>query len=88
MTLGELRAELEKLTDVPDSAVVVLACNPEGLHFSPAGLVHEGWYEGDDSSGQVYLMEELREGMADPEEFPGVPEGSGAVAAVVLYPQG
>lgn len=86
MTLDELRAELKKLEHLPGGTLVVLAANPEGLHFSPAGLVHEGWYEGDDSSGQVYLTEELREGMEDPGEFASAPLG--AVSAVCLYPKG
>lgn len=88
MTLGELRAELEKLKHLPDAAVVVLAANPEGLNFSPAGLLHEGWYVGDEIAGQVYLTEELRQGMEDPAEFPAVPVGEGAVTAVCLYPKG
>lgn len=88
MTLGELRAELEKLKHLPDATVVVLAANPEGLHYSPAGLLHEGWYVGDDNAGEVYLTEVLRQGMDDPAEFPTVPEGAGAVSAVCLYPRG
>lgn len=87
MKLGKLRAELEELKHLPDDTVVVLAANPEGLHFSPAGLVHEGWYVGDESSGEVYLTEHLRQGMDDPDEFPPVPEGAGAVSTVVLYPK-
>jgi hypothetical protein len=85
--LGELRAELEKLKHLPDDTVVVLASNPEGLNFSPAGLLHEGWYVGDDSNGQVYLTEHLRQGMDDPHEFPPVPRGEDATSAVVLYPK-
>lgn len=88
MTLGELRAELEKLKHLPDASLVVLAANPEGLHYSPAGLVHEGWYVGDQSSGDVYLPEDLRQNMDDPDEFPAVPSGAGAVTAVCLYPKG
>jgi hypothetical protein len=88
VTLGELRAELEKLKHLPDASVVVLAANPEGLHYSPAGLMHDGWYVGDESSGEVYLTEDLREYMEDPEEFPAVPSGVGAVTAVCLYPKG
>jgi hypothetical protein len=87
MTLGELRAELVKLKHLPDATVVVLAANPEGLHFSPAGLMHEGWYVGDDRSGEVYLTEDLRQGMDDPQEFPAVPIEVGAVSAVCLYPK-
>lgn len=87
MKLGELRAELEKLKHLPNDTVVVLAANPEGLHYSPAGLMHEGWYIGDDRSGEVYLTEDLRQGMEDPDEFPSVPRGVGAVSAVCLYPK-
>lgn len=90
MTLGELRAELEKLKHLPDTTRVVLAANPEGLHYSPAGSLHEGWYVGDESSGDMYLAEDLREFMdeGDKETFPPVPAGSGAVEAVFLYPKG
>lgn len=90
MTLGELRAELAKLQDLPDSTKVVLAANPEGLHYSPAASLHEGWYVGNESSGDMYLDEDLREFMndADKETFPPVPAGSGAVEAVFLYPKG
>jgi hypothetical protein len=88
INLGGLRAALAKLSDLPDTALVVLAGNPEGLSFSPAGLLHEGWYVGDASSGNVYLTDELRQHADDPGEFPPVPTDASAVQAVVLYPQG
>lgn len=90
MNLGELRAELEKLKGLPDTTRVVLATNPEGLNYSPAGSLHEGWYVGDESSGDMYLTADLREFMddGDKETFPPVPAESGAVEAVFLYPQG
>ncbi|MFE9812320.1 hypothetical protein [Streptomyces sp. NPDC005548] len=88
ITLGGLRAQLAKLEDMPDTTLVILAANPEGLHYSPAGTLVEAWYVGDASSGDVYLTDDVRQYMEDPGEFPPVPPGSEPVPAVCLYPQG
>lgn len=79
MTLDELRAQLAALDGVPGDTLVVLAANPEGLHYSPAHVVAQGLYEGDGNAGNVYLA-----------DLPGELEEApvGARAAVVLFPAG
>jgi hypothetical protein len=86
MTLGELRAELEKLKHLPDATLVVLAASPEGVHYSPISVVTEGLYEGDANVGQFYLPEDLRMSEDDPGEFPEAP--ATAQTAVGIFPRG
>lgn len=86
MTLGELRAQLKALENLPADTLVVLAASPEGVHYSPVQLVTEGLYQGNASVGEFYLTEDLRQHMDDPDDFPPAPEG--ARAAVALYPNG
>lgn len=85
MTLDGLRAELAKLDHLPGSTIVILAKDCEGNDYSPLASIGTAMYDADSTySGDLYLTDEDRDAMEEPDEYDEAPES--AVPAVFLWP--
>jgi hypothetical protein len=85
MTIGELRKELEALSELPDSTVVVLAKDAEGNGHSPLEDIVVGMYAAESTwSGEFFMREAERLALQDPDDYDEAPDD--AVEAIFLWP--